>query len=328
MQGINILGTGFYVPENIMTNEDFSKIVETNDEWITSRTGIKQRHISTGHPTWYLGVEAARKALQDADVDISDIDLIIVSTATPDFYTPSCSCIIQRELKLTNAMTIDVNCACAGFVYVLDMARRYLATGDVKKALVIGVENLSTITDYDDRATCILFGDGAAACVVEASDKLYTSFLGADGNGAKHLIAKHNNQTRWHKDDEKFNDGTPETNKHYLFQDGKEVYKFATKILPLAALKALEKVNMKPEDVNCYIPHQANLRIIQTASNNLGIPMEKFYVTLDKYGNTSSSSIPIAFDEAVKNGIIKRGDKICLVGFGAGLTYGAIVLEY
>ena len=328
MQGINILGTGFYVPENIMTNEDFSKIVETNDEWITSRTGIKQRHISTGHPTWYLGVEAARKALEDANVDVSDIDLIIVSTATPDFYTPSCSCIIQRELKLTNAMTIDVNCACAGFVYALDMGRRYLATGDIKKALVIGAENLSTITDYEDRATCILFGDGAAACVVETSDKLYSSFLGADGNGVKHLIAKHKYQTRWHKDDEKFNDGTPETNKHYLFQDGKEVYKFATKILPLAATKALEKVNMKPEDVDCYIPHQANLRIIQTASSNLGIPMEKFYVTLDKYGNTSSSSIPIAFDEAVKSGTIKRGDKICLVGFGAGLTYGAIVLEY
>jgi len=328
LQGINVLGTGFYVPENIMTNEDLSKIVETNDEWITTRTGIKQRHISTGHPTWYLGVEAARKALDDANLDGSEIDLIIVSTTTPDYYTPSCACIVQRELKATNAMTMDVNCACAGFTYTLDMARRYLITGDVKKALVIGAENLSTITDYDDRATCILFGDGAAAFVVEASDKLYASFLGADGNGAKYLIAKHNNPTRWHKDEERFNDGTPETDRHYLSQDGKEVYKFATKILPFAASKALEKVNMNPEDIDCYIPHQANLRIIQTASSNLGIPMDKFYVTLDRYGNTSSSSIPIAFDEAVKNGIIKRGDKICLVGFGAGLTYGAIILEY
>ena len=328
MQGINILGTGLYVPEKIMTNEDFSKIVETNDEWITTRTGIKQRHISTGHPTWYLGVEAAKKALEVSNTNPDEIDLIVISTTTPDYYTPSCSCIVQRELNLTNAMTIDINCACTGYVYALDMARRYLFTGDVKKALVISTENPSTFIDYDDRATCILFGDGAAACIVEASDKLYASFLGADGNGAKHLISRHNNKTRWHKDEERFDDKAPETKEHYLFQDGKEVYKFATKILPFAANKTLERVNLTPEDISFFIPHQANLRIIQTAASNLGVSMDKFYVTLDKYGNTSSSSIPIAFDEAVKNGIIKRGDKICMIGFGAGLTYGAIVLEY
>lgn len=329
MQGIKIIGSGIAVPKNIMTNNDFAAIIDTSDEWITTRTGIKQRHVSTGEHTWYLGSEAAKKALAESGIAPEEIDAIIFSTVTPDYYLPSASCMVQRELGAVNAMTLDVNCACSGFVYGLDMARRYLFSGDVKKVLVIGAENLSRFLDYKDRTTCILFGDGAAACVVEAADTIYSSFLGADGTGAKYLVARHTtSETMWYKESDKIDDGLPPTNAQYLFQDGKEVYKFATKILPFAAHKALEKINMKPEDIDWYIPHQANVRIIQTAASYLGVSMDKFYITLDRYGNTSSASIPIAFDEAVKNGKIKRGDKLCFVGFGAGLTYGAIVTEY
>lgn len=329
MQGINILGSGTFVPENIMTNNDFAEIVETSDEWITTRTGIKQRHISTGEPTWYLGAMAAKKALVDADVTASEIDLIIFATVTADFYFPSMSCMLQREIGANNAMTIDIGCACSGFVYGIDMARRYLAFDDVNKVLVVGAENLSKILDYSDRTTCILFGDGASAFVLEASDKAFSSFLGADGNGARYLVSRHiDTKTRWYREEGHIDDKLPCSDKQYLIQDGREVYKFATKILPFAAEKALAKLSLKPEDIDWYVPHQANLRIIQTAAAHLGVSMEKFIVTMEKYGNTSSSSIPIAFDESVKNGIIKRGDKICFVGFGAGLTYGAAVFEF
>ncbi len=329
MQGINILGSGICVPENIMTNADFAKIIDTSDEWITTRTGIKERHISTGEPTWYLGTCAAKKALEDSNVQASEIDLIIFSTLTGDYCLPSMACLVQKEIGAIGCMALDINCACSGFVYGVDMARRYLATGDVKKVLVIGAENLSRILDYDDRATCILFGDGAAACVIEKSEKLYTSHLGADGNGAGYLVARQKNtETRWSEKTVKDYDGFEATRDHYLLQDGKEVYKFATKILSTAVIEALNKVDMTPEQVDWYIPHQANLRIIQTAANNLGISMDKFIVTLDRYGNTSSASIPIAFDEALKSGKIKKGDIICFVGFGAGLTYGAAIMEY
>lgn len=329
MRGINILGTGSFVPERIITNDDMSKIVDTNDEWITTRTGIKQRHISEGEPTWYIATQAARKALESSGIKAEDIDLIICSTVTPDFFCPSIACMVQREIGAIGCMAMDISCACAGFVYLLDMARRYLLTGDVKKVLVISAETLSNITDYTDRATCILFGDGAAAAVIEASDKMYASFLGADGNGGKYLVARHHHAKNvfGHSSDE-YPDGLPESDKCCIVQDGKEVYKFATKILPFACLNALEKANLTIDDIELFIPHQANQRIIETAAKNIGVPMDKFFITLDKYGNTSSSSIPIAFNEAVEIGRVKRGDKICFVGFGAGLTYGSVIIEY
>jgi len=241
------------------------------------------------------------------------------------------ACMIQRELGAVNAMTIDVNCACAGCVYGIDMAKRYLQTdNDIKYALVVANENLTKITDYTDRSTCVLFGDGAAAIVMErADDVLYSSFLGADGTGAKFLFARSLPPANAFMTGEgRVDDGFPESNAHYLYQDGREVYKFATKALPNALTKAAEKIDFDLNTLDHIIPHQANVRIIETAAKNLGISMDKFIINLDKHANTSSASIPIALDEAVKDGRIKKGDKVGLVGFGAGLTYGAIIFEF
>lgn len=331
MTGIKILGVGKCVPKTIATNEDFAKIVDTNDEWITTRTGIKTRHIANGEPTFYLASQAAKEAVEDAEINISDIGLILVTTITGDFVSPSVSCMVQRELGAIGCMTIDVNCACSGFSYGIDMAKRYLQTEEnMKYALVISAEELSKIVDYTDRSTCVLFGDGAAAVVVEKQENtLYSSYLGADGNGAKHLVAR-GLGVNCPFDGEKFDLDwqMPETKEHYLFQDGREVYKFATKTLPLAVTECCKKAGIDVENIDVIIPHQANYRIIETAAKNLGIPMDKFFLNLDKNGNTSSASIPLAFYDAVKSGKIKRGDKVCFVGFGAGLTYGCVIIEF
>ncbi len=329
--GIKVKGIGKYVPEMIASNEDFAKIVDTSDEWITQRTGIKTRHITNGEPTYWIGAEAAKKAIADAGIDVSEIDLIICATVTPDFYTPSTACLIQREIGAIGSMAIDINCACTGFDYGLDMARRYLLSeDDVNTVLLVSAEELSKFTDYTDRSSCILFGDGAAAFVLERKyDALYSAYLGADGNGAKFLVSRamrSENVFRTKKED--FDMGMPETKLHYFTQDGKEVYKFATKALPLAVTKACEKAGISPEELDAIVPHQANVRIIETAAKNLGVSMDKMVVYIDRYGNTSSASIPIAFCDAVAEGRIKRGDKICFVGFGGGLTYAGIIFEY
>lgn len=328
--GVKVKGIGRYVPEMIATNDDFAKIVETNDEWITQRTGIKQRHITNGEPTYYLGAKAAEKAIEDAGIKAEDIDLIIATTVTPDFYTPSTACLIQRELGASGCMAMDVNCACAGFVYGFDMAKRYLQTDDVKNVLVVATEELSKFVDYTDRSSCILFGDGAAAFVLEkAENTTYSSFLGADGNGAKFLVSRAlRSENAFRKNEEDFDMQMPETKDYFFTQDGKEVYKFATRILPYAAKGACEKLGITADDLDAIVPHQANIRIIETAAKNLGVSMDKFAVYIDRYGNTSSASIPIAFCDAVSDGKIKRGDKVCLVGFGGGLTYGAVIFEY
>lgn len=329
MIGINILGTGSYSPEMILDNNDMSNYVDTSDEWITTRTGIKQRHIANGEPVWSMGAKAAKRAIEQAGISVSDIGLIITSSTTEDYYLPSDACMIQRELGATGCMAIDINCACSGFAYGIDMARRYLLAGDIKYILVVATEALSKITDFTDRTTCVLFGDGAGACVLEASDKMFTSHLGADGNGAEYLCARHDEPKRQlHGEPIHVEDGLPTEIKPYIIQNGKEVYKFATKILPMATKKACEKINLPIESITHFVPHQANVRIIETAAKNLGVSMDKFIVNLDMHGNTSSASIPTAFDEAVRSGKIKRGDTVCFVGFGAGLTYGAVVFEY
>ena len=331
MLGIKIKGTGMYVPEKIVSNDDFAEIVETSDEWIKTRTGMNKRHVSEGQPTWYMGTKAIQDALQKSGIDPKDIGLIISTSATPDYYTPSMSCIMQREIGATEAMTIDVNCACAGFIYGFDMARRYLVTDEnIKYAVVVSTENLTKITDYSDRSTCVLFGDGAAACILELSkDSFYTSYLGAEGAGAKHLFARSikPDNAFMPKERKEYPDGFPESNGHYLYQNGKEVYKFAIRAFPTAVNKALEKVGMGMEDIDLIIPHQANIRIIQTAASKLKVPMDKMYINIEKYGNTSSATIPLALNEALDNGTIKHGDKVCIVGFGAGLTYGAVIFE-
>ena len=332
MSGIKIVGTGSYVPPKIVRNEDFTKIIETSDEWIKTRTGMSERHISEGQPNWYMGTKAIEQAIKNAGIDVSEIGLIISTSATPDFITPSMACIMQREIGAIGCMAIDVNCACAGFVYGFDMARRYLVTDDsIKYAVVVANENLTKITDYSDRSTCVLFGDGAAACILELSkDNLYTSYLGADGTGAKHLGARSfpPNNAFMPEHREEYPDGMPEGNSHYLWQDGKEVYKFAIKILPTAVNAAAEKIGLNIQDIDVIVPHQANIRIIETAVQKLGLPIEKFFINLEKYGNTSSASIPLALNEAIQEGRIKRGDTVCLVGFGAGLTYGAVIFKY
>lgn len=332
MKGIKIASVGTYVPERIVTNNDFTSIIETSDEWIRTRTGMKERHISQGEPTWYMGAKAVQSAIEKAGINASEIGLIISASISGDFYSPSTACIIQREIGAIGSMTIDVNCACAGFVYGVDMARRYLVTDEkIKYAVVVANENLSKLTDYSDRSTCVLFGDGAAACVLKsADDSFYSSFLGADGTGACRLFARSIQPDNAFMPENKkdYPDGFPESNGHYIYQDGREVYKFAVKALPFAVENALEGTGLSIEDIDLIIPHQANIRIIETAAQRFGVSMDKMYVNLEKYGNTSSASIPLALNEAIKEGRIKDGDKVCLVGFGAGLTYGAVIFEF
>lgn len=328
--GVKVKGIGRAVPEVIATNDDFAKIVDTNDEWITQRTGIKTRHISNGEPTYYFGALAAKEAISDAGVDASEIGLIITTTVTPDYYTPSTACLIQRELGVTGCPAFDVNAACSGFVYAVDMARRYLACGDIKYALVVAAEELSKFVDYEDRSTCILFGDAAAAVVLEkAEDTLFSSHLAADGSGAAYLASRAMLTINPFRDNDYIYDmDMPEPHKHYLLQDGKEVYKFATNALPTAVKEACAKADISPEDLDAIIPHQANVRIIETAAKKLKVSMDKMVLNIADYGNTSSASIPNAFYDGVKSGKIKRGDKVCFVGFGGGLTYGATIIEY
>lgn len=327
--GINLLAMGSYLPEKIMTNDDFAEFLDTNDEWIRTRTGITQRHMAGWEPVWYMGKKAAEKAIEKAGISPKDIGLVIVSTVSSDFVTPSIASILQYELGIENAAAFDLNAACSGFVFSLDTARRFLETDEnIKYAIVISTEAISRIVDFEDRGSCILFGDGAAAAVIEKSDKLYSSFLNSDGSGARKLFAKNCQVASLVKQDSDFDDGFPEKAIHNLYQDGREVYKFAVKALPTAFKAAAEKIGITSEEIDWFVPHQANVRIIETAAKNLGAPMDKFIVTLDHHGNTSSASIPLALDEAIEKGIVKKGQKLALVGFGAGLSYGSVILEF
>ena len=332
--GIHILGTGSYTPAFQVTNADMAKIVETNDEWIRTRTGIQSRHIADGEPTWYMGAQAASHAIEMAGIDPKDIGLIIDTTITPDFSTPSVSCLVQREIGAVQAACFDLNAACSGFVYGMETAHCFLKTNrEMKYALVVANENLTRITNYSDRSSCILFGDGAAAAIVEyQEDRLYSSYLSADGTGAKFLYARTATPDNpFCKRKAEYDDGIepgPEGWEHTMRQDGREVYKFAIKAMANSAQKAAEKIGFDLQQLDKIVPHQANIRIIETAMKSLKMPMEKVVVNIDQHGNTSSASIPIALDETVRSGKIQRGDKICLVGFGAGLTTAAIITEF
>ncbi len=327
--GINIMGMGSYLPEQTLTNDDFKKFVDTNDEWIRTRTGICSRHMAGWEPAWYMGKQSALKAIEKAGIDPKEIGLVITSTITSDFLTPSIASVIQHEIGAENAYAFDINAACSGFVYALDTAERFLRTDDnLKYVLVVATEALSRFTDFEDRGTCILFGDGSAAAVIERSDKMYSSFLASDGSGAKKLFARNMQIAPEVKIESDFDDGFPEKPMHQLYQDGKEVYKFAVKALPKAFKAAAEKIGITSANIDWFVPHQANIRIIETAAKNLGTGTDKFVVTVDHHGNTSSASIPLALCEAIDKGDVKRGQKLALVGFGAGLTYGSIILEY
>lgn len=318
-----------YLPDMVVENKDFEKFVETSDEWITSRTGIKSRHISNNEPNWSLGYKSAVRALENANVSAQDIDLILYTTVTPDYFTPSMSCIIQGKLGAENAVCIDLNAACAGFVYALDMACRYIAFGDYKNVLIVSSENLSKIVDYSDRSTCVLFGDGSASCVVGGSSSIFSSSFGVEGDGHNKIFAHALYSPTIFSDDVSCLEDNFESGKnHFIHMSGTDVYKFATRVIPICVRKACEKAKIDISDLDLIVSHQANIRIIETAANNLSIGIDKFYTNLDRYGNTSSASIPICLNELNFSGKLSKGQKICIVGFGAGLVYGAVVFEW
>lgn len=335
MTGLDICGTGSYLPDNIIDNEAYTKIIETSDEWIRTRSGVSTRHIGNGETTWKMGEIAARRALEDAGIGADEIDAIFVTTVTPDFMTPSVSCMIQGELGAGRAFCIDVNCACAGCVYALDMVSRYLSGGDVKTVLLVSSELLTRMVNFKDRSTCILFGDGAGAMVIRANkDKLFTSSLGADGTGCATIFTQNAPQSTPFTHNPPWPDAISESEAakdlplRRMYMNGPETYKFASRVLPECLTNACEKAGITVNDLDWIVPHQANIRISQAAMKRLRIKMDKVYMTIDHTGNTSSASIPIALDEMNKKGLLKRGQKIGFAGFGAGLIYAGAVLEY
>ena len=325
-KSVGIISLGAYVPENIMTNFDFEKIIDTTDEWIRTRTGIEERRFcSPEQATSDLCIEAAKKALANANLTPEDIDMIIVATCTPDYQLPSTACIVQKKLGAINAAAYDLNAACSGWIYGLTMATGLVKADMYKKVLVIGAEALSRSLDMQDRNTCILFGDGATAAILSEVEEGYgvlSTHLGADGDLNGSLIVPAGG-SRTPTSEE-----TIEERGQYIKMKGQEVFKFAVNALPNAASCAIEKAGLKATDIDIFIPHQANSRIIETAAKRLEVPIDKFYMNMKNYGNTSAASIGLALNEAHEKGLIKKGDLVAMVGFGAGLTYAATVIKW
>ncbi len=322
----HITGWGMYVPEPILTNDDISKLVDTNDAWIRDRTGIRERHIAREHefPST-LGVEAALKALAVANLAPTDLDLIICTSSSPEYIFPATACLIQDQIGATKAGAFDLQAACTGFIFATNMAAQAIRSGSIKSALVVGTEVLSRMVNWKDRNTCILFGDGAGAFVLQASDVpggVISAVMHSDGSGADALSIP-GGGTRFPATEATLHEG-----KHFVQMDGKEVFRFATRVMGRAVVEALESANMKIEDVQCIVPHQANYRIIETAAKYLKLPIDKFVINVERYGNTSTASIPIATVEGLQKGRINTGDKVVFVGFGGGLTWGAMVVEW
>lgn len=323
MYNVKIISTGKYIPDNIVTNDDMSKFVDTNDKWISERTGIKERRISTGENTSHMAVKAALASLEKSSINATDLDLIIVATCTPDSFVPSTACIVQDKLGATKATCFDISAACTGFIYALGVASQFIKTGQVKNALVIGAETLSKILNWKDRSTCILFADGAGAAIIERSEEigLISQYTGSDGTGGKALKCEALPvRNPYCKVDDKFKDT--------LSMEGREVFKFAVNAMIESINKVLENTEYTLNDIDYIVPHQANIRIIEFVSKKLRVSQDKFYVNLDKYGNTSGASIPIALDEMNKKDMFKKGDNIILVGFGGGLTFGAHLIQW
>ncbi len=327
MKKAKIKGTGFYVPEKVLTNADLEKMVDTSDEWIITRTGIKERRIAGENETSAtMGVEAAKKAMKMAGVKGEEIDLIITATITPDMVFPATSALIQTEIGAVNAGVFDIEAACSGFIYGLAIANQFIKTGEYKNILVIASETLSRITDWEDRSTCVLFGDGAGAAVVSEDEtgesEIIATYLGGNGSYKDLLYLPAGGSLM---------PATEETVKkklHYIKMLGSETFKVAVTKMSESALKVLEKSGIDQSEVSLLIPHQANLRIIRALQKRLSLPDEKVYVNLDKYGNTSAATIPIALAEAVEKGLIKRGDIILLVAFGGGFTWASAVIKW
>lgn len=326
VRGAGISGIGSYVPPKVVTNADLEKIVDTTDEWIVSRSGIKERRvIEPGTAVSDLAIEAANKALASAGMTADQIDLVICATITGDMPFPSTSCIVQDKIGAKNASAFDLQAGCSGWVYALAVGSQFVKSGMYDNILVIGVDALSTCTDWTDRSTCVLFGDAAGAVVltpVDAETGVLHVHLGSDGAGAE-LLKINAGGSRMPTTAE-----TVSSREHFIKMEGREVYKFAVKIMGEASIKALAACDMTPDDVDLFIPHQANIRIIEAAANRLKLPPEKVYINVQNYGNTSAASIPLALDEAYRAGCIKSGDTVVVVGFGAGLTWAAGVLKW
>ena len=329
LSGLNksfLLGIGSYVPDRVLGNEELSKKVETSDEWIRTRTGIRERRIAgSDQATSDLALMAAKRAIQSAKMELSQIDLVIVATITPDMAFPSTACLLQHKLGLGKVACFDIEAACSGFLYALDVADGMLASGRYKCALVIGAEKMSSILDWEDRSTCVLFGDGAGAAVlsVNAEGPALLGFRsGADGSNPSLLQQPGGGSMR------PASSSTLENREHYLKMNGKEIFKSAVRVMEKATRELLAAHGFSTNDVAHVIPHQANVRIVESMANRLEIPLGKFYCNLDLHGNTSAASIPIALDEAYRKNIFKKGDLVVLVAFGAGLTWSATLVRF
>ncbi|HZJ13909.1 MAG TPA: beta-ketoacyl-ACP synthase III [Chthoniobacteraceae bacterium] len=323
---VSIIGTGSYVPERVLTNADLEHLVETTDEWITTRTGIKERRIAAaGECTSDLATKAALAAMENAGITADQIDLILVATITPDMFFPSTSCFVQHKLGAKRAACFDVSAACAGFLYALEIAQQFITSHTYDTILVIGAEKLSSIVDWTDRNTCVLFGDGAGAAILRhrgGGHGVVSTFMGSDGGlsdilyipggGSRFPITKENADQRL----------------NCIKMNGKETYKHAVISMLDAAHRALSEANLKPDDLACIIPHQANLRIIEAIAHRMGLPMDRFMVNLDRYGNTSAAAVAIALDEAHRTGRMQVGDYVLLVVFGGGLTWASSVIQW
>lgn len=322
-----ITGYGSFAPEKTLTNNELAKMIDTSDEWITTRTGIKVRHVTTDNEsTAFLATEAAKKTLAEANLDAGDVEIIIVATITPEMVFPSTASFVQRTLEAKKAWVFDLAAACSGFVYALSIAQQFIESGQFKNALVIGAETLTKITDWTDRTSCILFGDGAGAVVLEQSN---------DRRGGILYSTMHSDGQRWEAlNCQAYGSRYPATKqlddpkKIYMQINGREVYQQAIRRIVETVTNCLDHCNLSIDDIAMLISHQMNARIIESASKRLNLPAEKVFVNISEYGNTSAASVPIAFDECVRKGKIKRGDIIVLVAFGAGLTWGANIIEF
>tara|TARA_Y100000588_G_scaffold385052_1_gene477587 strand:- start:223 stop:1221 length:999 start_codon:yes stop_codon:yes gene_type:complete len=326
LQGCAITGIGSYVPERVLSNSDLEELVDTNDEWITTRTGIKERRMAAENEfTSTMAVKAALKALAQSEVNPTDLDLIVVATITPDMPFPATACLVQQELGATKAAAFDLEAACSGFIYALEVGRAFISSGIYRNVLIIGAEKLSSIIDWQDRNTCVLFGDGAGAAVLQRRNEargVLATRLGSDGNKAE-ILAMPGGGCRQPATVDSVNERI-----HFLKMEGKEVYKNAVTAMTAAAKDVMDRSGLSIEDIKCIIPHQANQRIISAIGERLGAKEGQVFVNLQKYGNTSAASVAVALDEALQSGKIKRGDRILIIAFGAGLTWGATILEW
>ena len=320
--GTRIIGTGSCLPKTVVTNDDLSKIMDTSDEWISSRTGIRERHLVKDETTASMSTQAARRAMENAGVTPQEIDLIIVGTVSADHVTPACACEVQAAIGAAGAVAFDINAACSGFMFALNIAHAYLQMGIYKTALIIGAETLSKIMDWSDRSTCVLFGDGAGAAIVRADAKEGLLSFDQGSDGVKGSVLACVNRSN--------NNPLIETSKEleYVHMDGQEVYKFAVTAVPASLQKTIEAAGLTIEDIDYFALHQANIRILQAVAKRLKVSEDKFPISLDHCGNISAASVPILLDEMNRKGLLKPGMKIALSGFGGGLTWASAVLEW